>query len=126
MPEGSTRVSALEGGVSAGAGAVPAADQFTDGGIATFSDAGPFGIGRRSTASFVAGRTGQDVVGLRITDSRGHEVDATVDGGRYVAWWPGDALTGTTGDGGPTPELSYRVTLSDGTVLDDAHPVLPR
>ncbi|GAB2532668.1 hypothetical protein [Brachybacterium huguangmaarense] len=47
MPEGSTNVSDLEGGVSGGAGAVPAADQFTDGGRATRSPGPPATAGRR-------------------------------------------------------------------------------
>lgn len=128
FPAGSARVSQVETGVSGGRGAVPSGPEFTDGGMATFTDAGPFGIGERGTASFVRGEVGEDVASLAITDGEGHAVTATVKDGHYLAWWPGDAFspTATEGSGGPAPGLAYTVTLRDGTVLRDARPAMPR
>jgi hypothetical protein len=61
-----------------------------------------------------------------ITTADGDIVHATVENGRFIAWWPGRAFGDEIeGNGGPAPDLSYRITLTDGTVTDDAQPVLP-
>lgn len=75
-----------------------------------------------SEVSVVDGLVGPDVTGLTIHAGR-FTVQATVAGGRYAAWWPGPAMT----DDGARSQLllSYDVTLADGTVLQDAQPVLP-
>jgi hypothetical protein len=55
-------------------------------------------------------------------------VDASVQNGRYVAWWPGRAFESgkASGEGGPKLILSYDLTLADGSVIHDAQPTLPK
>ena len=54
---------------------------------------------------------------------------ASVQNGRYAAWWPGPAFESgppmPSGKGGPEPILTYDLTLTDGTVIQDAQPALP-
>ena len=65
----------------------------------------------------VEGRAGADVVGIEVTTPSGMSVEASIDNGRWAAWWPaGD-------DSMDNPELAeapaYEVTLRDGTVTDE-------
>lgn len=63
--------------------------------------------------SYTEGEVGRDVVGVTITTPRGVNVVASVDNGRYAAWWPAgkDRIT--------NPEISeaalFELTLRDGT-----------
>lgn len=127
LPIGADHPRHVDTSVTGGIGAVPEAEEFTDGGMATFTKSGLFGLGGEDTASFISGRAGAGVTAVRITDADGNAVDATVTDGQYVAWWPGDAFAGgtTEGNGGPAPSLTYDVTLRDGTVLEDVQPVKP-
>ena len=59
--------------------------------------------------AFSFAQVGADVRAVQITLPNGKKVDATVDNGQYVAWWPDAAGQGDSA-------LSYRVTLDDGTV----------
>lgn len=63
--------------------------------------------------SFTEGVAGRDVVGVTITTPRGMTVVASVDNGRYAAWWPAgeNKLTNPEISGAATFEL----TLRDGT-----------
>jgi hypothetical protein len=76
------------------------------------------GSGSVDDATFVyaEGRAGADVVSIEVTTPAGVHVDASLENGRWAAWWPvGD-------DSGRSPEMreapTYEVTLRDGTVSD--------
>lgn len=76
--------------------------------------------------SFNVGDVGPDVAAVTITTADGEAVDSTVENGRFVAWWPGRAFGDETeGNGGPAPDLAFRLTLRDGTVIDDAQTIRP-
>lgn len=124
LPPGSGEVSDVETGMagSSGPAATAGPTQFLEGSMAQFGGDRP--------AAFVDGVAGGDVVGVRIHDSAGTTVDATVSGGRYAAWWPGTvvgdgSVRETGGNGGPAPQLRYDVTLRDGTIVLDATPARP-
>ncbi|MEJ3656592.1 hypothetical protein WEH80_26855 [Actinomycetes bacterium KLBMP 9759] len=121
LPSDSEEVGDVSSATSGGEGAVPAHGQFTDGAISEFLNPND-----QSYVSFNIGDVGAGVVGVTITTADGHIVDATVEGGRFLAWWPGRAFgSSTEGNGGPAPSLSYRITLDNGTVVDNATPVRP-
>ena len=127
LPTGSDHAESLTWGSSGGQGAVPIGGQFTDGSISQFGGGGLFGLWARPTVSFNVGDVGSDVAAVTIVDADGQTVQATVDDGRFVAWWPGRAFGDETeGNGGPAPSLTYSLTMRDGTVIDDAEPTLPR
>lgn len=79
-------------------------------------------------ASLTDGAVGARVTGVTIHAGT-TTVEATVENGRYVAWWPGSAFedepTRPSGRGGPRLNLSYDLTLADGTVMPDADPSRP-
>ncbi|PPH85286.1 hypothetical protein [Rathayibacter sp. AY1D3] len=129
FPEGSDRVRNVHAGRSGGQGAIPVDGEFTDGSMSQFTETGLFGIGAYPTVSFNVGDVGPDVEAVTITSADGEEVDATVENGRFVAWWPGRVFgsdgSGQTGYGGPEPDLAYRITLRDGTVVNDAQTIRP-
>lgn len=127
LPSGSDRADDVIWGSAGGQGAVPVGTEFADGSISQFSDNGLFGLGARPTVSFNVGDVGADVAAVTIVDADDQTVHATVDNGRFVAWWPGRAFGNETeGNGGPAPALTYDLTLRDGTVLTDAEPTLPQ
>jgi hypothetical protein len=74
------------------------------------------------------GAVGEEVAGVTI-HAGSLAVEASVQNGRYAAWWPGPAFEGgppePSGKGGPEPILTYDLTLTDGTVIRDAQPTLP-
>lgn len=111
LPPGSTEVSDVETGATSGGGLpAPTGRQFTQGATGQFGGDDP--------ASLTEGEVGSDVVGLTL-HADGHDVVATVSGGRYAAWWPGRAFTGgdlPPGEGGPGLAITYDVTYADGTV----------
>lgn len=123
-PEGSTRTRVVgsAGGGSSGPALAAPPQGFTQGGITTFHEDG--------AVSVTDGAVGDEVVGVTI-HAGDLEVHASVDDGRYVAWWPGRALEDVrpdvdSGFGGPEPILTYDLTLADGTVIRDADPTLPQ
>lgn len=79
--------------------------------------------------SMVDGQVGDNVTGLTI-HADGTTIEATLDNGRYAAWWPGrifpDDDPGPSGEGGPEPILTYDVTLANGTVITGAEPTPPQ
>lgn len=79
-------------------------------------------------ASVTEGAVGPDVAGVTI-HSAGQTVTATVNNGRYAAWWPGRAFTDAppqpSGQGGLQLNITYDVTLDDGTTLKNATPATP-
>jgi len=127
LPAGGNHAGSVTSGTSGGQGAIPVGDQFTDGSISQFSGGGGlFNFEAQPTISFNVGDVGSDVAAVTIVDVDGETVRATVDDGRFFAWWPGRAFRNKTeGSGGPAPALTYRLALRDGTVIDDAQPTLP-
>lgn len=118
-PEGSTYVDDVDAGVggSTGPALKAPARGFTQGAVAG-SDG----------ASITDGAVGEHVTGVTI-HAGAFTVQATVQNGRYAAWWPGPAFEsgspGPSGKGGPALILSYDLTLSDGTVIHNAQPTRP-
>ena len=127
LPVGADRADHVMWGKSGGQGAVPVGGEFTDGAIATFSERGIFGLGSSSPAvAFNIGDVGEDVTAVDVTTPDGEVVHATVDDGRFIAWWPGRAFgDATEGNGGPAPDLEYSITVRDGTTTLNAQPVRP-
>lgn len=106
-------LSAAAGGGSGPAQVVSGA-QFTEGALHSSAD-----------ASITDGAVGPEVTGVTIHVGGGDlRVEATVAAGRYVAWWPGPAhRDDAAGEG--VLDLSYDLTLADGTVLRDVAPTRP-
>lgn len=122
LPEGSDQASVLGSGLGGGSG--PALDALPgtvfEGTIfQTDVDGQP--------VSIVGGAVGEDVVALTI-HAGDQSIDATIEDGRFVAWWPGAALTEVdepSGEGGPEPIMTYDLTLADGTVLTGVGSTFP-
>ncbi|MBF4570850.1 hypothetical protein ITJ57_18940 [Plantibacter sp. VKM Ac-2880] len=127
LPEGAMQAEHVSAGFGGGQGAIPTAGQFTGGSIAQFSETGFLGIAVVPTVAIVVGDVGPDVTAVDITITTGDVVTATVADGHYIAWWPGSAFgDGTEGNGGPRPDLRYRLTLVDGRTIDNAQATLPQ
>lgn len=79
-------------------------------------------------ASITDGAAGETVTGVTI-HAGALTVQATVENGRYAAWWPGPAFQSgppeRSGKGGPRLNLTYDLTLTDGTVIHNAQPTRP-
>lgn len=69
------------------------------------------------------GAVGAGVIGVTI-HAVGRTVTASVSKGRYVAWWPGRAFV-TDAEGHPRFDVTYDLTLADGTVIRNASPTRP-
>ena len=78
--------------------------------------------------SFAEGTVGPDVAGVTIHAGE-RSVVATVENGRYVAWWPGRAFQAgplpPSGEGGPETLMRYDLVLTDGTVVPGSAPARP-
>ncbi|GAB3605165.1 hypothetical protein GCM10027413_05740 [Conyzicola nivalis] len=71
--------------------------------------AGSHGSGS-AALTYAEGFAGADVTAITLNEAGMEPVVATVDGGRWTAWWPsGDGL----GRGGPTGDIT--VTTTDGS-----------
>ena len=126
FPVAASRAGEVLSATSGGQGAVPTGGEFTDGSISTFSGGGVFGLRTSPPVAFNIGDVGDDVAAVDITTPDGEVVHATVDDGRFIAWWPGTAFgDATEGNGGPAPDLQYSITLDDGTTTHNAEPVRP-
>ncbi|MGP9784581.1 hypothetical protein ACT3UQ_19235 [Glutamicibacter sp. AOP12-B1-11] len=107
-------------------GFLPVAGEFTQGNIAEFRGGNIFGFGDRPEIALTHGNVGEDVVAVTITTPDGQLVEATVQDGRYAAWWPGKDLGDELeGNGGPATDISYTITLNDQTVIENATPRMP-
>jgi hypothetical protein len=121
-PKGSTDVDNVDSGVggSTGPALKAPARGYTQGAISTF--------GGGQGASITDGAVGDAVTGVTI-HAGAFTVKASVQNGRYVAWWPGPAFESgsgkSSGDEVPKLILSYDLTLADGTVIHNAQPTLP-
>jgi hypothetical protein len=121
-PKGSTDVDNVEMGVggSSGPALKAPARGYTQGTISQF--------GETQVASITDGAAGDAVTGVTIHAGT-LTVHASVQNGRYAAWWPGPAFESgppkPSGEGGPRVILTYDVTLADGTVIRNAQPSRP-
>lgn len=120
-PSGTTDVNGIRFAVggSSGAALKPPQAGFSQGALFQYD---------QGAASITDGAVGSAVTGVTI-HAAGLTVRATVQDGRYVAWWPGSAFEDRpetpSGRGGARLDLSYDLTLSDGTVVRDAEPSRP-
>ncbi len=119
---GSPDTDDLNIGIGGGSGPArtPTQDRITQGSISQF--------GSPSPASATEGTVGSNVAEVTI-HSAGQTVAATVKDGRYAAWWPGNAFTDAprqpNGQGGPRVNITYDVTLNNGTTLNNVRPATP-
>ncbi len=115
---GSTDVddlSAASGG-SSGPALRPGPRRFTEGGFHQTQD-----------VTITDGGVGSEVRGVTL-HALGLTVEASVRNGRYVAWWPGKAFRDVRVGSGVEPRLdvTYDLTLVDGTVIRNAAPQRPQ
>ncbi|NYJ00934.1 hypothetical protein HNR19_001632 [Nocardioides thalensis] len=66
--------------------------------------------------SWVEGYVGSDVTGVTVHTPSGMEIEASVNGGRFAAWWPAGEATWDNPEVGGA--WSYTLTLADGTTRD--------
>jgi hypothetical protein len=59
------------------------------------------------------GYVGNDVTGVTVHTPLGDDVEASVDGGRFAAWWPGGEVRGD--NPGVSGAWTYTVSLADGS-----------
>lgn len=120
---GSTQVDDVQTGLggSDGPAWTPPAGRITQGAISEY--------GGKQPAAITDGAVGPGVVGVTIHAGT-QTVTASIDNGRYAAWWPGKAFSDgplrPNGEGGPEPLLTYDVRLADGSVKTNVSPALPR
>ena len=131
-PSGSADADVIDSGAGGSSGSALKAPPrgFTEGAISGFAQ-GAIARGEIDESrgfSITDGAVGEEVKGVTI-HAGALTVEASVQNGRYAAWWPGPAFEGgspePSGEGGPEPILSYDLTLTDGTVVRDAQPTLP-
>lgn len=126
LPVGSTDPSHVLWASAGGQGAIPRGGEFTEGSLSEFRGWSIPGAGDSPTASFTVGDVGPDVAAVDILLPGGEVVHTTVADGRFIAWWPGRVFQTDADAGQPGPiDLDYRVTLRDGTVVEDAQPIRP-
>ncbi|BCY10392.1 hypothetical protein [Actinoplanes sp. L3-i22] len=109
---GSADVDDVVAGAASGSSGTAPARGYRDGALADFRG-----------ASITEGVVGAEVTGVTI-HARSRTVQATVTGGRYVAWWPGPSFDRDAAHG-PRLFLTYDLTLRDGTILTDVAPAAP-
>jgi hypothetical protein len=121
-PKGSTEVDNVDLGVGGGTGPALRAPArgYTQGAISQF--------GGTQRVSITDGAVGDAVTGVTI-HAGSLAVHASVQNGRYAAWWPGPAFESgspePSGESGPKLILTYDLTLADGTVIHNAQPTSP-
>lgn len=127
LPVGAPQADTIDSSRAGGdQGFLPVGGEFTEGNIAEFRGRNAFGFPKRPDVALTHGNVGEDVKAVSITTPDGQVVEATVQDGRYAAWWPGKAFgSRLEGNGGPAPALSYTITLEDDTVIRDASPRNP-
>lgn len=93
------------GGSDLGAAPTPAADDLVENGsMSSDTDEGWF--------IWVEGFVGSDVIGVTVHTSTGLDVEASLAGNRFAAWWPSVEQSSENPD---AESWSYTVHLSDGT-----------
>ncbi|MBU2665102.1 hypothetical protein KOI35_16490 [Actinoplanes bogorensis] len=109
---GTNDVDEVKSGSAGGSGPAETtpAGRFTEGALASFP-----------AASITNGAAGVGVTGLTI-HTGGLTVEATVRDGRWVAWWPGQAIAkDEEGEWRDVPR-TYDVLMNDGRVIKNAQP----
>lgn len=94
-----------------GEGPTPAGDQIVE----TGNMAGSFERGwfSQEWVTWTYGFAGDDVTRVIVHTPLGFDVEASVEGGRFAAWWPSNAPSSENVD--VMGAWSYTVTLADGT-----------
>ena len=132
-PPGSTDAEVIDSGAGGSSGPALKAPPrgFAEGAISGFAQGAVARgeIDESRAVSITDGAVGEKVRGVTI-HAGAFTVKASVQKGRYAAWWPGPAFEGETPEpsgkwAGPQPILTYDLTLADGTVIRDARPTLP-
>lgn len=125
LPEGAASGSVNgygQAGSTGGRPSVAPADSFAEGSMHEDGS-------RDQTISMVIGPVGENVAAMTL-HAGDLTVQATIEDGRYAAWFPGrifpDEPLPPSGLGGPEPILTYDLTLTDGTVIIDAEPSEPQ
>jgi len=123
LPEGSGTATDVRVGSASESDAVPVGGQFAEGPMSSSRDRGFSLFGGDDASAFISttGVVGDNVSAVTIRTVDGLVVEATVQNGRYIAWFPGTG--GATGDSAPV--LAYDITLRDGTRVIDATPTMP-
>jgi hypothetical protein len=124
LPAGSDSADQATFGAASEADAVPVDGEFAEGPMSVHKERGLLGQFVPIDSPeyvFTSGVVGDDVSALTIHTADGLAVEATVQNGRYIAWFPGDG--GASGDSAPV--MRYDVTLADGGIVEDAIPILP-
>lgn len=123
LEEGAASGEVTSWGIAGSTGGAPSTappDGFLEGSM--FQDGGADPI------SMVDGAVGANVAAITM-HAGDITVEATIEEGRYAAWFPGrvfpDRDWGPSGEGGPVPMITYDITLTDGTVITDAEPSRP-
>ncbi len=120
-PQGTTDVDSVDFGIggSTGPALKAPATGFTQGAVFEYD---------YGASAITDGAVGEAVTGVTI-HAGDFTVQATVANGRYAAWWPGPAFPSgpiePSGRGGPKLDLTYDLTLTDGTVIRNAQPTRP-
>ncbi len=126
-PEGSTLVSDVQAGAGSSESVIEAPPRgFTQG----FVEENRASV-KAQVFSITDGAVGKEVKGVTI-HAGAHTIKASVKNGWYAAWWPGRAVGGRPFQwrrNGKEPRafkpiLTYDLTLTDGTVIRDAQPVV--
>lgn len=127
VPVGASRAGEIDFSRGGGdQGFLPVAGEFTEGNMGEFRGGSNFGFRDRPDVALTHGNVGPDVAAVTITTPDGQLVEATIQDGRYAAWWPGKIFgSKVEGNGGPAPAISYTITLKDQTVIMDATPRMP-
>ncbi|MBL7257680.1 hypothetical protein [Paractinoplanes lichenicola] len=109
---GSDDVDDVKTGLAGGSGPAATASgrEFTEGALASFPQ-----------ASITEGAAGPDIAELTI-HTGGLSVRATVHNGRWVAWWPGQAVKEDGNGQWRDVPRTYDLLLTDGRVVKDAQP----
>ncbi|TFC30734.1 hypothetical protein E3O55_07595 [Cryobacterium sp. MDB1-18-2] len=124
LPVDSPHADNVMTGTASDSDAIVARGQFSEGAMSSYFSRGRssfFARGDAPAVTVASGNVGEDVTGVTIKTADGLSVQATVEEGRYIAWWPGRG--GAQGDAQPV--LAYDIALSDGTVHKDAEPTRP-
>lgn len=132
MPVGSTKPKHVEmNGKTGGSDprSVPPANTYVGGSMhigPAPGTGGEFDLRPVQLYSLIQGPVGDNVVAMTVHTATAGDVAATIDNGRYTAWWPGDALEWPKDvpqvSGRDHSRLTYTIsiTLKDGTVIKDA------
>ncbi len=76
-----------------------------------FAIAKELGLTTYDWFTWVSGYAGSDVTGVTVHTGSGLDIEASLKGGRFSAWWPARAQSSDH----PAETWSYTVTLADGT-----------